>query len=147
MDEIFPNLSWMIYFPCEVHFAHQCLCSTLNLFGAKEQLLWYWCSNINLLSKFIHHSEIKYHLKVISGNTSFISRRNVHIWPPCFCTTMPLKSLSISFFSQLLTKSYPWRSWNTNFVTRFNGFSLSGCSCCCCCFCSPFTYQTAACGL
>ena len=76
MDEIFPNLSWMIYFPCEGDFARQCLCFTLKS-NQRINALILMVRHGYLIKKFTHHSEITYHLKAISGNTSVISRRNV----------------------------------------------------------------------
>ena len=65
MDEIFPSLSWMIYFPCEGHFARQCLCSTFE--SSKR---------INTLILMVRH---RYLIKVYSSLRNYISHGS-YLW-------------------------------------------------------------------
>ena len=122
MDEIFPSLSWMIYFPCEGHFARQCLCSALK--SSKRT---------NTLILMVRH---KYLIKVYSSLRNYISLEGylwkyfVYIQEKCsllasqFWTTTPFQVEALIFFTAP-NKSYPWRSWNTtDFVTRVSFVKL-----------------------
>ena len=106
MDEIFPSLSWMIYFPCEGHFARQCLCSALK--SSKRT---------NTLILMVRH---KYLIKVYSSLRNYISLEG-YLWKYFVyiqekCSLFQVEAL---IFFTAPNKSYPWLSWNTtDFVTR-----------------------------